>query len=51
MRFERYPDVYFGFDLAAQRAALLGCLADIAAGQTPETGSARWVFARVKEDR
>jgi uncharacterized protein len=50
-RFERYPDVYFGFDLAAQRAALVGWLAQISAGEMPETRSPRWSFERTKEDR
>ena len=50
-RFERYPDLYFGFDLAAQRAALVAWLAEIAEGQTPETRSPRWGFEGAKEDR
>jgi hypothetical protein len=32
-RFEKYPDRYFGFDLAAQRAEILGWVERIASGE------------------
>jgi predicted metal-dependent hydrolase len=50
-RFERYPDVYFGFDLAAQRAELARRLERIAAGEVAESRSPRWSFERPGEDR
>ena len=43
-RFERYPDLYFGFDLAAQRAELGQALARIAAGDLRAVASPRWTF-------
>ena len=49
-RFERYPDRYFGFDLAAQREALRVLLARIAAGETEVTatpGPPRWTFGKL----
>ena len=44
-RFERYPDRYFGFDLAAQREALVGLRERMARGDgtVPEEGP-RWTF-------
>lgn len=45
LRFERYPDRCFGFDLGAQRALLRGWLAGLEAGQPPALDSApRWSF-------
>jgi predicted metal-dependent hydrolase len=39
-RFEPYPDLYFGFDLGAQRAELNGRLRDIASGaKDPAAGA------------
>jgi len=49
-RFERYPDRYFGFDLAAQREALRVLLARIAAGETEVTATPdppRWTFGKL----
>ena len=46
-RFERYPDRYFGFDLAAQRGALRLLLEGIARGDAEAAASAgppRWTF-------
>lgn len=43
-RFERYPDRYFGFDLAGQRAALRDLLARLAEGETEGLGAPRWEF-------
>jgi predicted metal-dependent hydrolase len=45
-RFERYPDRYFGFDLAAQRADLRRWLERIARGETAAPGepAPRWRF-------
>jgi predicted metal-dependent hydrolase len=51
-RFERYPDRYFGFDLAAQREALRLLRERIARGD-PEmatAGAPRWTFDRVSEE-
>ena len=51
-RFERYPDRYFGFDLAAQRGALHLLLERIAHGD-PEgatAGAPRWTFHQAKEE-
>ena len=49
-RFERYPDRYFGFDLAAQRGALRLLLEGIARGDAEAAASAgppRWTFDRL----
>ena len=49
-RFERYPDQYFGFDLAAQRGALRLLLEGIARGDAEAAASAgppRWTFDRL----
>ena len=44
-RFERYPDRYFGFDLAAHREELLAWLDRIQQGLVAEAGeSPRWRF-------
>jgi predicted metal-dependent hydrolase len=43
-RFERYPDGYFGFDLAAQREELRRLLEDIDRGQVPAHAPPRWRF-------
>jgi uncharacterized protein len=46
-RFERYPDRYFGFDLAGQREALRVLLEKIARGDAGfAAGAPRWTFAR-----
>jgi len=50
-RFERYPDVYFGFDLAAQRAELAQGLARIAAGEVVSESPPRWSFDLGEEPR
>jgi len=54
-RFERYPDRYFGFDLAAQRAALRLLLERIARGDAEiasASGAPQWTFEPpVQEER
>jgi predicted metal-dependent hydrolase len=48
-RFERYPDRYFGFDLAAQRDALRLLLERIAGGDAEvaaASGAPQWTFER-----
>ena len=53
-RFERYPERYFGFDLAAQRDALVLLVEGIARGDAEVTAPTppRWTFARAdQEDR
>jgi uncharacterized protein len=54
-RFERYPDRYFGFDLAAQRDALrrlLECIARGDAEVAPANAAPQWTFEpRNQEDR
>ena len=52
-RFERYPDRYFGFDLAAQREALRRLLEHIARGDVemaPATSSPQWTFEPVHQE-
>jgi uncharacterized protein len=51
-RFERYPDRYFGFDLAAQRAELRHWLSRIASGSDLAEGGSppRWTFADPSRD-
>jgi len=48
-RFERYPDRYFGFDLAAQRGSLRLLLEGIARGdvEASSAGPPRWTFDRL----
>ena len=49
-RFERYPDRYFGFDLAAQREALRVLVARIAGGDTEVTATTDppgWTFDKL----
>ena len=49
-RFERYPDRYFGFDLAAQRGALRLLLEGIARGDADAAaspGPPQWTFDRL----
>src|SRR4051812_35736145 len=43
-RFASYPDRYFGFDLAAQRAELVRLLDPIERGEVPDPGPPRWTF-------
>jgi predicted metal-dependent hydrolase len=43
-RFSRYPDRYFGFDVAAQRAELVRLLEPIERGEAPDPGPPRWTF-------
>lgn len=53
-RFERYPERYFGFDLAAQREALVLLLERIARGdaEVAAPDPPRWTFERAdREDR
>lgn len=54
-RFERYPDRYFGFDLAGQREALRRALERIGRGEeagADGAGAPRWTFpAADPEDR
>jgi uncharacterized protein len=42
-RFERYPDRYYGFDLAAQRRALEDLLAAVGRGEVPSEVP-HWTF-------
>ena len=49
-RFERYPGRYFGFDLAAQREALVLLVERIARGDTDvaaTTDAPRWTFGKL----
>lgn len=49
-RFERYPDVYFGFDLAAQRAELGRWLSRIASANVEGGSPPRWSFPSPSRD-
>jgi len=48
-RLSRYPDRYFGFDVAAQRADLVELVAAIDRGETPAPGAPRWEFAASRD--
>jgi uncharacterized protein len=45
-RFERYPDRYFGFDLAGQRRALHALLDGLARGDADGAPAPHWTFER-----